>query len=82
MDSRKKRSFSDEELGRLEGELLPERALMSLVPVMTGPRKNAQVFYACQYTRQEGTPGILGTGILAQGASSSTTCVPGVVVVR
>ncbi|MQY06955.1 hypothetical protein [Actinomadura macrotermitis] len=74
--------FSDEELDRMAGELLPERTLMSLVPSPSGPKRDVQVFYACQSTYEEGTSGLLSTGLLAQGARTTMTCVPAVVAAR
>jgi hypothetical protein len=35
--------------------------------------------YACQVTSSSGTPGLLGTGLLAQPSYSSMVCVPAVV---
>jgi hypothetical protein len=37
------------------------------------------VFYACQMTQSDGTPGLLNTGLFAQAPYSTMTCVPGVV---
>ncbi|WP_018655987.1 hypothetical protein [Actinomadura flavalba] len=70
--------FSDAELAALSGEVLPDRLLLSVMsPAAT--ESNTQVHYACQTTRYEGTPGLLGTGLFAQQASTTVTCVPGVV---
>lgn len=77
------KTFSYGELDRLAGEVLPERALMSLIPPFFVARSdNTEVFYACQTTHQEGTSGLLGTGLLAQGARTTSTCIPAVVVTR
>ena len=65
------------ELDALTAEVLPSRTLLSAVHP---PR--TQVFYACQHTWSSGTPGILHTGLLAEPARSSTTCIPAVVVIR
>ncbi len=77
------------ELDRLSAGLLPRRLAMSThVPApgpppayyMAGP--NTEVFYACQTTQSEGTPGLLNTGLFAQAPYSTMTCVPGVVHAR
>ena len=66
------------ELDRLDAEILPPRLALS------APRGDGHgstvVMYACQATYSPGTTGLLGTGLLAQPAHSSLTCVPATVV--
>ncbi|QKG22005.1 hypothetical protein [Actinomadura verrucosospora] len=86
-------TFSYAELDRLSGEVLPERAVLSTL--LTGGGDNTSkninindsgsgdpstaVSYACQYSHSTGTPGLLGTGLLAEPGYTTTTCVPVVV---
>lgn len=85
-------TFSYAELDRLSGEVLPERTLLStLLAGGDNGSKNinindggsgaadSEVTYACQYTHSTGTPGLLGTGLLAEPGYTTTTCVPVVV---
>ncbi|MWA00642.1 hypothetical protein F8568_009675 [Actinomadura sp. LD22] len=85
-------TFSYAELDRLSGEVLPERAVLStLLSGGDNGNKNTNIndggsggadtetSYACQYTHSTGTPGLLGTGLLAEAGYTTTTCVPVVV---
>ncbi|MBD2894467.1 hypothetical protein ABT299_08335 [Spirillospora sp. NPDC000708] len=83
-------TFSYAELDRLSGEVLPERAVLSTLLAGGGDNGNknlnlndggsgaadSEVTYACQYTHSTGTPGLLGTGLLAESGYTTTTCVP------
>ncbi|MGI5326417.1 hypothetical protein [Actinomadura nitritigenes] len=83
-------TFSYAELDRLSGEVLPERAVLSTLLAGGGDNgsKNlnlngdgsgaadSEATYACQYTHSTGTPGLLGTGLLAESGYTTTTCVP------
>ncbi|KAB2342183.1 hypothetical protein [Actinomadura rudentiformis] len=73
------RDLDDETLEALSGEVLPARVLMSVIIPSPVRGERAEVFYACQTTHYYGTPGLLGTGLLAQEARDTTTCVPAVV---
>ncbi|GGU99464.1 hypothetical protein GCM10010182_15540 [Actinomadura cremea] len=66
--------FTYADLDRLAGEVLPQRFAMS------GAGGDTVVFYACQATYSSGTTGVLGTGLLAQPAHSTLTCVPAAAV--
>ncbi|MEU0598379.1 hypothetical protein ABZ484_09020 [Streptomyces sp. NPDC006393] len=83
-----------EELNALTAELLPGRALLSIVllsvdnsnhptynfPGGDGDGGGATVVYACQAERVDGTPGLLGSlGLGSNNPSSSVTCVPAAV---
>lgn len=71
------------DLDRLAPEVLPGRLLMSAaVPLGGGGHGSTTIVYACQATYSPGTTGLLGTGLFAQPAYSSMTCVPGTVVSR
>ncbi|KAB2369558.1 hypothetical protein [Actinomadura montaniterrae] len=86
-------TFSYDELDRLSGEVLPERAVLSTLLSGGGDNGNkninindggsggadGEVAYACQYTHSTGTPGLLGTGLFAEPGYTTTTCVPVVV---
>jgi hypothetical protein len=73
-------SLGYDELDRLTGEVLPDRMLMSVPALSMGDGgRGVTVFYACQATWSGGTPGLLGTGLLAQPPNSTMTCVPAVV---
>lgn len=63
------------DLDRLSGEVLPGRLLLSA----TGNGGDLHAVYACQYTHSAGTSGVLGTGLLAESARTTTTCFPVVV---
>ncbi|MBE1530897.1 hypothetical protein [Actinomadura algeriensis] len=72
------------DLDRLSGEILPRRIALS-VGMSAGGEKTADdgdtiIAYACQSTYSSGTTGVLGTGLLAQPAHSTLTCVPAAVV--
>ena len=72
-------SYAD--LDRLDPEVLPGRLLLSTAMPQGGQGSgDTTVVYACQATYSPGTPGVLGTGLLAQAPYSSLTCVPGTVV--
>jgi hypothetical protein len=71
--------MDDERLEALSGEVLPERVLMSVITPLLVQGQRTEVFYACQTTHYYGTPGLLGTGLLAQEARDTMTCVPAVV---
>ncbi|MFI0451164.1 hypothetical protein [Actinomadura sp. 6N118] len=73
------RDMDDETLEALSGEVLPERVLMSVLIPSPVRGQRTEVFYACQTTHYYGTPGLLGTGLLAQEARDTTTCIPAVV---
>ncbi|OLT31752.1 hypothetical protein BJF79_00835 [Actinomadura sp. CNU-125] len=78
------------DLDRLTGEILPRRVALSAG--MSAPGHDAAgghggggdgdtvIAYACQATSSSGTTGILGTGLLAQPAHSTLTCMPAAVV--
>lgn len=68
-------TFTYPELDRLSGEVLPGRLLLSA----TGHGSDTEVVYACQYTHDAGTAGLLGTGLLAEPERTSMVCVPVVV---
>jgi len=77
------------DLDRLTAEVLPPRLALSngvpapgSAPVHYMASPSTEVFYACQVTHSEGTPGVLGTGLLARAPYSTMTCVPGVVHAR
>ncbi|TDE38698.1 hypothetical protein [Actinomadura sp. 6K520] len=75
------RTLSYAELDRLTPEILPERLLLSTALPRGGDGSGTTtIVYACQATYSSGTTGLLGTGLLAQPASSTLTCVPGTVV--
>ncbi|MDL4771990.1 MULTISPECIES: hypothetical protein [Thermomonosporaceae] len=78
MGAHNKETFSFAELDLLAGEILPERVLLSLAGPPTGDGHRTEVFYACQSTYYAGTSGLLGTGLLAEGAKTTMTCVPAV----
>jgi hypothetical protein len=78
-EERMMKSFGYAELDRLEGEVLPGRILMSTVGAPPEHGHQATVFYACQSAYFDETPGLLETGLLAQEARSTITCVPAVV---
>ncbi|MCP2334691.1 hypothetical protein [Actinomadura rupiterrae] len=79
MSSAPVRAATFAELGALSAEALPPRTLLSVVT--QSPRlPRTEVFYACQHTWSSGTPGILNTGLLAEPARSTTTCIPAVIV--
>ncbi|MEU8341364.1 hypothetical protein SAMN05443665_1010109 [Actinomadura meyerae] len=61
------------DLDRLCGEVLPPRLALS-------SGGDTVIAYACQATYSSGTTGLLGTGLLAQPAYSTLTCVPATVV--
>ncbi|NEA21529.1 hypothetical protein [Actinomadura bangladeshensis] len=65
--------LSYDDLDRLTGEVLPPRLALS-------GGGDTVVMYACQATYSAGTTGLLGTGLLAQPAHSTLTCVPATVV--
>jgi hypothetical protein len=67
------------DLDRLTADVLPRRLLLSGL-MHTGSGDDTEVYYACQATNSEGTPGLLGTGLLAEAPHSTMTCVPAVVV--
>ncbi|QKW34456.1 hypothetical protein HUT06_10815 [Actinomadura sp. NAK00032] len=66
-----KLSYSD--LDQLSGEVLPPRLALS-------SGGDTVVMYACQATYSSGTTGLLGSGLFAQPAYSTMTCVPATVV--
>lgn len=88
-------AVSFEELDELGGEVLPERAVLSLIDLSgmqvnllnsssntsyTLPAGNGHVAYACQATNTPGTPGLLGSlGLGSANPSSSLTCIPAAV---
>ena len=74
------RSFSRTDLDRLVPEILPARLALSTLLAGGGDDGSTTVVYSCQATNSPGTTGLLGTGLLAQPAYSSMTCVPGTVV--
>ncbi|MGP4027020.1 hypothetical protein [Actinomadura sp. 3N407] len=75
------RTLSHSDLDRLAPEILPERLLLStFLPHGGGGSGSTTVVYACQATYSPGTTGLLGTGLFAQPAYSTLTCVPGAVV--
>ncbi|GAA1821134.1 MULTISPECIES: hypothetical protein [Actinomadura] len=65
--------LSYDDLDQLSGEVLPPRLALS-------GGGDTVVMYACQATYSAGTTGLLGTGLLAQPAHSTLTCVPATVV--
>ncbi|MFB4311577.1 hypothetical protein [Actinomadura sp. GTD37] len=69
-----KLSYAD--LDQLAGEVLPRRFALS----SGGGGDQTVVAYACQATYSSGTTGLLGSGLLAQPAHSTLTCVPATVV--
>ncbi|MEU5988358.1 hypothetical protein ABZ806_05235 [Spirillospora sp. NPDC047418] len=71
-------SYAD--LDRLDAEILPPRLAMS-VPRGDG-HGSTVVMYACQATYSPGTTGLLGTGLLAQPAYSTLSCVPATAVAQ
>jgi hypothetical protein len=84
------------ELEALDGEVLPERAALSLISISgvhlniltsssntsyTMPAGTGSVAYACQATSSPGTPGLLGDlGVGSSNASSGMTCMPAAVI--
>ncbi|TDC66366.1 hypothetical protein E1200_16855 [Actinomadura sp. GC306] len=66
------------DLDRLSGEVLPGRLLLSAAGPGPGGGGGGgtDVVYACQYTHSAGTSGLLGTGLLAQPATTTLTCFP------
>jgi hypothetical protein len=80
------------ELAGLAGEVLPERAALSVVDLSgtrinvlsssnstsyTAPAGGGDVAYACQATNSPGTPGLLGSlGLGSANPSSAMTCIP------
>ncbi|MFG2006315.1 hypothetical protein ACGFNU_44935 [Spirillospora sp. NPDC048911] len=73
------RELDDDELDGLSAEVLPGRVLMSTITPSPVLGDRTEVFYACQTTHYYGTPGLLGIGLLAQEARTSTTCMPAAV---
>lgn len=74
-------SYADLDL--VSGELLPERAVMSTVmtPVTGGTEAHIEedgwAMFACQSTKTDGTPGLVGSlGLGSNNPSNSLTCVP------
>lgn len=83
------------ELDALAGEVLPERAVLSLIDLSgmkvnvlnsssnssyAMPAGNGHVAYACQATDSSGTPGVLGAlGFGSANPGSSMTCIPAAV---
>ncbi|TDC56014.1 hypothetical protein E1281_09320 [Actinomadura sp. KC345] len=72
-------SVSYADLDRLTPEVLPARLLLSALAPQGGG-DGTTITYACQATYSHGTTGLLGTGLLAQPAYSTMTCIPGTVV--
>ena len=72
------------DLDRLAGEALPRRIALSVGLSADGGKSAGDgdtiIAYACQATYNSGTTGVLGTGLLAQPASSTLTCMPAAVV--
>jgi len=77
------------ELAGLSGELLPERAVMSLVNLNVNvlnsrtsntymlPNSDRSVAYACQATNSSGPSGLLGVlGLGSADSTSTLTCIP------
>ncbi|TMR03834.1 hypothetical protein ETD83_09535 [Actinomadura soli] len=73
-------AFSYADLDRLVPEVLPGRLPLSTAAPLSGGGDSTTVVYACQATYSPGTTGLLGTGLFAQPAYSSLSCVPGTVV--
>ncbi|QXJ21587.1 hypothetical protein AGRA3207_002456 [Actinomadura graeca] len=74
------RTLSYADLDGLVPEVLPQRLLLSAATTTDGGGSDTTIVYACQATSSPGTTGLLGTGLFAQPAYSSLTCVPGTVV--
>lgn len=70
--------FSYAELDRLDAEVLPRRLAMSAL--RGGDDGSTVVMYACTASHSSGTTGLLGTGLFAQPAYSTLSCVPAAVV--
>ncbi|TDC82671.1 hypothetical protein [Actinomadura sp. 7K507] len=81
MTTSRPHAVSYAELDRLTPEVLPGRLLLSALAPQGGDGSTT-VTYACQATYSPGTTGLLGTGLLAQPAYSTMTCVPGTVVTQ
>lgn len=91
-------AVSYEELNELSGDLLPERALLSLINLSISnigsssttytypPAAGGQgstVAYACQATNSPGTPGLLGSlGLGSSSPQSTMTCIPAAITSR
>ncbi|WP_093414641.1 hypothetical protein [Saccharopolyspora flava] len=87
------RTFSNEEVNQVAGELLPERAVLSVVPIVGngggaagGPAYGGGVDHgttalsACHAHTAEGTPGLLGSlGLGSNNPSDGMTCAPAAV---
>ena len=80
MSTAQPHTVSYAELDRLSPEVLPPRLLLSTLAPQGGGDGTTTITYACQATYSHGTTGLLGTGLLAQPAYSTMTCVPGTVV--
>lgn len=86
-----KPAISYPELDRLVGDLLPRRDMLSTLvmpfgntpdappPAYPGGEHEASVIYACQSSYRAGTPGLLATGLGAEPAYSTMTCMPATV---
>lgn len=78
------KTFSYDELDRLTGEILPERAVLSTVAFPLGggdDQGTTTVLSACNTQNNQATGGLLGAlGIPANGGSSSVSCTPAAAV--
>ncbi|MBB4893699.1 hypothetical protein FHS39_002730 [Streptomyces olivoverticillatus] len=76
-----------EELGRISGEVLPARTVLSSVspvgtdnpmyPMLVRTEHGATVAYACQYHQEAGSPGLMAAlGLAPSSPAYTVTCVP------
>ncbi|RKS71736.1 hypothetical protein BZB76_4543 [Actinomadura pelletieri DSM 43383] len=80
MSPKHPQSLTYADLDRLDAEVLPQRLAMS---ALRGDGHGTTVVaYACSASYSAGTTGLLGTGLFAQPAYSSMTCMPATVVTK